>query len=411
MPSLLVDTGYFVSDERSAHGRIRVDMSVKGDWVFKAFNQISVDVANVSSHDLRYFSTSLEKAELARRRATEPVLDRLVSANTLSESPGLIAPQPFIVREVPSREPGGKPIRVAFIGLTETTPPPPQGFKFLDPAEAAKRIVPDARKQANLVVVLAKVTSQLEVARIAREAPGIDVIINGNSESLEGAFTPPVYVGQTLVVFTPFETRMLGELRFYRNTQGKFTTKQRFVVLDEYMIPEDPAAKVLVDAATKAESDARTNSNRLLESWLTSSRMRVRNKPADRNTANDGSAPAYVTSAACSQCHLDQYMKWTNSPHAHATDPLPPRANEFELSCLECHATGSRRATATSKLEVARLQNVQCEQCHGPGADHVAKPAKGYGRIASMQTACVGCHTSETSPNFDLQAAWAAIRH
>jgi hypothetical protein len=329
----------------------------------------------------------------------------------LSESPGLIAPQPFIVREVPSRQPGGKPIRVAFIGLTETTPPPPPGFKFLDPAEAAKRIVPDARRQADLVVVLAKVTSQLEVARIAREAPGIDVIIDGNSESLEDAFTPPVYVGQTLIVFTPFETRMLGELRFYRTAQGKFTTKQRFVVLDEYMIPEDPAAKVLVDAATKAETDARSNSNRLLETWLTSSRMRVRNKPTDRNLSNDGSAPAYVTSAACSQCHLDQYMKWTNSPHAHATDPLPPRANEFELSCLECHATGSWRASATGKLEVARLQNVQCEQCHGPGADHAAKPAKGYGRIASMQTACAGCHTSETSPNFDLQAAWAAIKH
>jgi cytochrome c554/c'-like protein len=338
-------------------------------------------------------------------------LDRLVSANTLSEAAGFVAPHPFIVREIPSRQPGAKPVRVAFIGLTETTPAPAPGFKFVDPAEAARRIVPEAKKQANLIVVLAKVTSQQEVARIAREAPGIDIIIDGNSPGLEESFTPPIYVGQTLVVFTPFETRMLGELRFYRNAQGKFTTKQRFIVLDEILIPEDPAAKRLVDAATRAEADARNNSKTLLENWLASSRTRVTDKSPDRDSSKSGSSPAYVTSAACSQCHLGQYMKWTNSAHAHATDPLPPRSNEFEASCLECHATGSRRASATNKLEVARLQNVQCEQCHGPGSEHVAKPAKGYGRVASMQSACASCHTSETSPAFDLQAAWAKIKH
>jgi cytochrome c554/c'-like protein len=386
-------------------------MAVKNDWVFKAYSQFAVDVANISSHDLRYISTALEKAEFARRVAAEPLLDRLVSANTVSEAAGLVAPHPFIVREIPSRHPGAKPVRVAFIGLTETTPAAPPGFKFVDPAEAARRIVPEAKKQANLVVVLAKVTSHQEVARIAREAPGIDIIIDGNSPGLEESFTPPVYVGQTLVVFTPFETRMLGELRFYRNAQGKFTTKQRFIVLDEILIPEDPAAKQLVDAATRAEADARNNSKTLLENWLASSRTRVTDKSPNRESSKSGSSPAYVTSAACSQCHLGQYMKWTNSAHAHATDPLPPRWNEFEASCLECHATGYRRASVTNKLEVAGLQNVQCEQCHGPGSEHAAKPAKGYGRVASMQSACASCHTSVTSPAFDLQAAWAKIKH
>lgn len=400
-----------MSDERSVHGKIRPDTAVKDDWVLKAYNQIGVDVANVSSHDLRYLSTVFEKAEFARRVAAEPLLNRLVSANILSDAAGFGAPRPFIVREFPARQPGAKPVRVAFIGLTETTPAPPPGFKFADPAEVARRIVPEAKKQANLVVVLAKVTSEQEIARIAREAPGIDVIIDGNSQGLEESFTPPVYVGQTLVVFTPFETRLLGELRFYRNAQGKFTTKQRFIVLDENMIPEDPAAKQLVDAATRAEVDARKNSKALLENWLASSRTRVIDKLPDRDSLKSGSSPAYVTGAACSQCHLAQSMKWVNSAHAHTIDPLQPRSNEFEAGCLECHATGSRRAGAINKLEVAGIPNVQCEQCHGPGGDHVAKPAKGYGRVASMQTICASCHTNETSPAFDLQAAWALIKH
>ena len=405
-----MDTGYFMADERSAHGRLRPDIVTKNDWVMKAYGRFPVDVANVSSHDLRYFTDARARAEFSRAEP-ESLFGRLVSANTASESPAIAAPRPFIIRELPSRQNGLKPVRVAFIGLTETTPAPPAGLKFTDPAEAARRTLPEARKSADLVVVLAKVKSQLEVARIAREAPGIDVIIDGNAESVEDAFTPPVYVGATLIVFTPFETRMLGELRFYRNAQGKFSTKQRFITLDEALVPEDPAAKLVVDAATSAESAARSNSKTLLENWLAGSRMRVTTQPPDAGSPRGESLPTYVSSAVCSQCHVAEYMKWANGPHAHATDPLPARWVEFEASCLDCHATGSNPATATTKPETARLQSVQCEQCHGPGANHVAKPGKGYGRVANMQSACAACHTAETSPDFDLQTAWAKIKH
>ena len=408
---MLVDTGYFMADERSVHGRLRPDIVARNDWVMKAYGQFPVDVANVSSHDLRYFTDARARAESGSLAETELLLARLVSANTMSESPSIAAPRPFIIRELPSRQNGVRAVRVAFIGLTETTPAPPVGLKFIDPAEAARRTVPEVRKKADLVVVLAKVRSQQEVARIAREAPGIDVIIDGNAESLEDVFTPPVYVGPTLIVFTPFETRMLGELRFYRDAQGKFSTKQRFITLDETLVPEDPAAKLVVDAAASAESAARSNSKTLLENWLASSRMRLTTQPPEAGSPRDESSPAYVSSAACSQCHVAQYMKWANSPHAHATDPLPPRSTEFEASCLDCHATGSKRASATDKLQMARLQTVQCEQCHGPGSNHVAKPGKGYGRVASMQSACASCHTTDTSPDFDLQTAWAKIKH
>jgi hypothetical protein len=379
--------------------------------VLKAYGQFPVDVFNVSSHDLRYFADLLAKKERARRAEIEPLFGRLVSANIVDERRDSPALRPFIVLEVPSRQKRAKPVRVAFIGLTETTPAPPAGLKFTDPAEAARRTVPEARKTADLVVVLAKVSSQLEVARIAREAPGIDIIIDGNAASLEDVFTPPVYVGPTLIVFTPYETRMIGELRFYRNAQGKFSTRQRFIALDETLVPEDPAAKQVVDAAASAESEARSNSTRLLESWLASSRMRVSTQPPGSDSSRAESSPTFVTSAACSQCHVAQYMKWANSAHAHATDPLPPRAFEFEASCLDCHATASKPASTTDKLETARLQNVQCEQCHGPGSNHVAKPGKGYGRVADMKTACGSCHTSETSPGFELQAAWAKVKH
>jgi 2',3'-cyclic-nucleotide 2'-phosphodiesterase (5'-nucleotidase family) len=390
-----------MSDERNAHGRLRPDILIKNDWVAKTYGQLPVDVLNVSSHDLRYFAESLSKTDSARRNETIPLLRRIVGANILAESPNMVSPRPFIVREVSSRQGGAKSIRVAFIGLTETKPSPPVGFRFTDPAEAARTTSVEARKNADLVVALAKL-SVAEADRVARAAPGIDVIIAGNAESLLESFTPPHYVGQTLVVFTPFETRMIGELRFYRGEQGKFTTKQRFITLDETSVPEDAATKQLVDAATAAESQARSNSIKLLEHGLASS-----GPTGQRDDLRSGDSPAtYVTSLACSQCHAAQYLKWANSAHARATDALPPRAAEFEISCLNCHATGS-----TPQAAGAKLQSVQCEQCHGPGSKHVTNPGKGYGRIPQMQTTCSNCHSAEISLGFDLKVAWEQIKH
>jgi Cytochrome c554 and c-prime len=397
-----------MADERSAHGRLRPDTVVKNDWVAKAYDQFPVDVLNVSSHDLRYFAETFSKANFARSLQSRPLLGRIVGANTIADSSSFVSPKPYIVREVPSREKGAKAIRVAFVGLTERTPAPPTGFKFTDPAEASRVIVPQARKSADVIVVLAKL-SAAEADRVAREAPGIDVIIAGNADSIIDSFTPPHYVGQTLVVFTPFETRMVGELRFYRSAQGKFTTKQRFIALDEALVPDDPAAKQVVEAAMAAESQARRNSIKLLEDWLAFSRTRITER-ADSKSSSAETSATFVTSSACSQCHTTQYIKWANGPHAHATDPLPPRALEFETSCLDCHASGSMPGT-DNKAGAATLQSVHCEQCHGPGSKHIANPGKGYGRIPDMQSACLKCHSAETSPGFDLKAAWERIKH
>lgn len=402
VPSLVVDTGNSMVDDRSTHGRLRSDAAAKDDWVLRGFEQFATDVVNVSSHDLHFFSGVLGKSEFARRAKTEPLLERLVSANTVSESPDFISPRPFVIIDVPSRQGDAKGMRVAFIGVTETTPAPPPGFKFIDPAEAAKRAATEARKKADIVVLLAKVSSE-EAARIAREAADVDVVIAGNGMSLAEGFTPPIVVDHTVVAFTPFETRMIGELRFYRSADGKFTTRQRFIALDEFAIPEDPAAKRVVDAAAKAEAQARANSKSLME--VSSNGAGNKREPATIN------GKPLATSVACSQCHLSQYIKWANSGHGHPSEKTVSHWYEVDASCFNCHATGARMGDSTDGITSIGLPDVQCEACHGPGVAHVAKPAKGYGRIADMKPLCISCHTSETSPGFDLNAAWTKIKH
>jgi hypothetical protein len=199
---------------------------------------------------------------------------------------------------------------------------------------------------------------------------------------------------------------MIGELRFYRDATGKFSTVSRFITLDD-AVPDNQVAKQLTVSAIDAETAARAASKQSLEDWLASSRMR---KAVKSKGSEGASGPAYIGASRCSQCHREQYSHWSVTAHARATDPLPPRQFEFEASCLNCHATG-RTSTRTASTDLPAFQNVQCEQCHGPGAEHAAKPARGYGRITDMKAACSTCHTLATSPGFDLKSAWAKIKH
>lgn len=351
---------------------------------------------NVSAHDLAFIAPLIRKSELARNAQTYPVLSRLVAANIIADSPDIVAPQKFIVREVALRgaSAGAKPFRIAFVGLTEKTENIPDGLRIADPIEIAREVVPEARKISDYVIVLAHVKPQ-DAPRIAREVAGIDVLIAGGT-SLETVFVPPVLMGKTFVVFTPYETRMIGELRLYRNAGNQLSARARFVSIDE-AITGDQMAEETVKAATAAEERARAGGKQLLEDWLTQSRVRARPVKSDE--------VQYVSSDACAQCHMAQYAQWTNSRHRNATDPLANKGHEFEASCLTCHASGGQ------SNGLPRFQNVQCEACHGPGSQHVARPAKGYGRIADMNALCSTCHTSKTSPGFDLSAAWEKVKH
>ncbi|MGA9774037.1 MAG: multiheme c-type cytochrome [Blastocatellia bacterium] len=392
VPSIIVESGEFLADERNAHGELRPDASTKDEWIMKAYDQFPVDIINISSRDLRYISRLLRKGDTA----TQNILKRLVSANIVSTSPDKIAPQPFIIRELPGRQ-SAKPVRVAFIGLTEAGPAAPHGFKFTDAIETARRVVPEARKRADVVIAVAYFKSE-DAKRLAGEVPGIDAIITGNSQSDGSFFTPPLTVGKTLIVFTAYETRMMGELLFYRDAQGNFSVRTRYISLDTE-VPDDPAALQIVNQAREAEEGMREKSKTQLLDWLASTRGR---KPVGE------SAHVYIQASACAKCHMDQYIRWSNSAHAHATDLLVSKQFEFDVSCLNCHATAQPKATAA---EMAKLAQVQCEQCHGPGGDHAAKPGKGYGLITNLQAACAACHTSDISPNFNAQTAWEKIKH
>ena len=398
---LVVDSGYFLDDQRNSHGGSLADMAVNNEWMLKAYRQFEMDAVNLSASDLRFLSKFLARSS-AQTAEKQYIIERFVSANIQSQLLDIITPQPFLIREISGgkNEPSG--LKVAFVGLTRKEPAPPAGLTITDPLEAARRAVPEAKQRADIVVLLAHM-STAEALLLARQVPGIDVIITGNGE----IFTPPIETGQTLIVFTPFETRKVGELRFYRDAEGKFSVKDRYIVLDA-ATPEDAEAARLITAAVEAEKIERTRSRKFLEEW--SALTRSFKKP-EGGGSGATSAPVYVSSNACYECHTSQYLKWANTAHIRASDPIILKPAEFERSCFDCHTSGPKKETILVAGDGPLLQNVQCEACHGPASNHVTNPVKGYGRIPDMMASCLRCHTPSVSPNFDLQTYWDKIKH
>jgi len=369
----------------------------KNEWVLKALNRFNVDVINLAGQDLHYLIDRVGQAPSKTGDADVTAAHiRFVSANALTGSPSGVSIRPYIVAAVPDREsPAKHQIRIAFVGMSDEPKQPIAGIKVNDPVETALQTVPQARRASDLVVVLAHVSSDV-ANRIAREVPGVDAVIAGNGRE----FTMPVTVAGVPVVFTPYETRMLGELRFYRGTNGRYAIKNRFIGLDS-AVAEDPQALAFVDQSREAVKKEVERFTKPLEIGSSS--------PHEKTAGVRDSG--YVSAQTCLQCHRAEFVTWSNTAHARAINSLATRAAELDSGCLACHTTGFNRGGFQNIAETRTLINVQCEECHGPGRAHVAKPDKTYGQIADLQAVCSRCHTAETSAEFDLAAFWARIKH
>jgi len=392
----LVETGNFLSDEKSSHGMMAGYAITKNEWVLKALDRFKVDVINVTSRELSFVTSPASQAS-SGDRGPAPLFSRMVSGNTMMGSSDDPAIRPYVVVTLPDRRaPTGRPIRIAFVGISDDQKPPVAGLKVQDTVETARRMVPQAKREADLVVVLAHASNEL-ASRIAREAPGVDAVIAGNGKE----FTMPLTEGRVPIVFTPYETRMLGELRFYRDAGGGFTIKNRFIGLDSTIPDDQPASAFVVDSRQAVKKEV----EKFTKPMEAGSPARTGQGPAGALQSN------FVSAQACLACHRAEYMTWSNTAHARAINSLATKAAELDTGCLACHTTGFNRGGFQNITESRTLVNVQCEECHGPGRAHIAKRDKTYGHIADVQAVCSRCHTAETSAEFKLDPFWARIRH
>jgi len=102
---------------------------------------------------------------------------------------------------------------------------------------------------------------------------------------------------------------------------------------------------------------------------------------------------AYVGAEKCKMCHKVQYTSWAETTHAKSTEAAKASTDPaFEAKCLDCHATNSDET----------LAGIQCEACHGAGADFKKmsimkdrEAAVANGLVIPTQATCDGCHKDD----------------
>lgn len=109
-----------------------------------------------------------------------------------------------------------------------------------------------------------------------------------------------------------------------------------------------------------------------------------------------GSANArFVGSAACQACHGSEHEVWAKSAHARSGKSLEAKKKTGEDACLKCHTTGFARPggfpPGGTLAANPGLAAVGCEDCHGPGSEHVASGATKRGTIVSLGDKCKTC--------------------
>ncbi|MEQ1825478.1 MAG: multiheme c-type cytochrome [Pirellula sp.] len=150
----------------------------------------------------------------------------------------------------------------------------------------------------------------------------------------------------------------------------------------------------------------------------------------------------FVGSEKCGDCHSNAFDVWKKSPHAHATDsiiqpPERPLARHFDPECLSCHVTGWNPQmfvpyrTGFDSLEATpHMVANGCENCHGPGAKHVAAESGDIEADQKMlerlraemrlpldkaRDKCNECHDIDNSPDFHkdnaFESYWEQIKH
>lgn len=119
---------------------------------------------------------------------------------------------------------------------------------------------------------------------------------------------------------------------------------------------------------------------------------------------------SYVGTAACKDCHEEQYENFTKyAKKSHSDRSVKIMASdltEAELAtCYGCHATGFGKPGGFISYEkTPHLADAGCEVCHGPGYDHAesggdAELIKGK---LTMED-CVGCHNEDRVKSFNFK--------
>ena len=355
--------------------------------ILQAFASMDYAAANIGHREAQ-----LSLAQLRELRGKSPV--PLLSANLLDAS----TRQPVFETHRILKNPA----RVAIVGVVD-----PRGF--LEPLgeglvvekmeTALGNLLPKLKAAADFIVLLA-FTDEATMHALAREFYEIDIILGGNvsqpAQKLERE-------NRSVILYTANQSRAVGTLSLQLVAPHQMKVNSGEVALVSDKIPEDAAIRQL---AAEYRAEIRRTKLELDDPAKLGADM----VPGVKSGAD------FTGSEACLGCHAAAAGAWQESQHARAFATLIRQEADADPNCLGCHTVGfGAPGGYRREFGAEKLVNVGCENCHGPGAQHVAARARGMTDTAKFRPLgagdCQKCHHGEFSRPFDYDQFWPLIQH
>jgi hypothetical protein len=388
-----------VLDAEAPAGALRVDAGdaigghedydlLEYRYVLRAFAAMNYDALNVGGREAQFSA-----AQLREIKQTSPV--PIVSANLLDKT----SRRPiFDGYRIVQRG----AFRIAILGvldphsLDEKTG---DGLAVGDMETAIEHSLAELRGKADLIVLLA-FTDEATLARLAQQFYECQVILGGKVSQPAQELRRE---NRSLVYFVTNESRALGILRLQLAKDAPLQVTASEIRLLHDQIPQNQSFRDLMK--NYREEVRRTRLAVDDPNYLSADTV-----PGVRTAAS------YVGSERCLACHTSAAAVWAASAHAHAYETLVRRGADADPKCIGCHTVGFGNPSGYRReFGAAKLVDVGCESCHGPGSLHV-REKNGDATINFTYRPldagdCRKCHYGEFSRRFDWDQFWPLIRH
>ena len=225
-------------------------MTTRGENIIPILNTTGIDATTAGNQDFDYGFAQLEKLVKGLKF---PLLD----ANVIRKSNGKMLFKPYKIFNV-----GG--IKVGVFGLStpetahQTRLTNVTAVDFLNPVDVSKQMIKQLRPKCDVLIAVMHMgvdaSSKFTSERVAREAPGIDLIVDGHSHT---ALPEGIRVGDTLIVQAGCYEHFLGRATIEIEDKKIISKRAELLDADEVKaIAPKPDEKILAEiAAAKKESD------------------------------------------------------------------------------------------------------------------------------------------------------------
>ncbi len=369
-----IDLGDFVNSEATVG-------DMKSRFIWKTMKQMGCQVSVPGVRELNVWP--LYQELLSDGQIHSVISNLTVLQGGVEKAAGL----PTYVMDV-----GG--VRVGFfalLGANElTTAKPPEGVEFRsqDVMSTAQRIVPELRKQAEMVVLLSQMSPQ-ETDDLLRKVSGIDVALYGRNPGWKERAEK---VAATITQQTGLRGQYAGQLVLIVDPEGRIVDWGSRNVSFDAKIPEN--AEVAASAKV-TESQARE----ILKTETNRKSSEIEGKI---------SSERFIGADKCGRCHEAQYTQWLTTSHSKAFATLERDSKQTEEKCIGCHVTGWQKPNGFAmNSSDPDLKSVQCESCHDVGTKH----GRGSQVAKVTKDVCLNCHTGEWAKGFDFASYLPKVTH